>query len=79
MTARKVRAYPRAALVCDEYLENWDRLRGVEVDVRAKEVRSGPSLERGRRLLEKKFKEMRDYEIEYLIELRVDRVTSWGL
>ncbi len=79
VTARNVRAHPRAALVCDDYVEDWDRLRGVEVHVRAKEVRRGPSLERGRRLLEKKFKQMREYEVEYLIELRVERVTSWGL
>jgi hypothetical protein len=65
--------------VCDDYVEDWDRLRGVEVHVRAKEVRRGPSLERGRRLLEKKFKQMREYEVEYLIELRVERATSWGL
>lgn len=79
VTARNLRAGPRAAIECDDYFEDWDRLRGVVAHARAKAVRRGPELERARRLLQKKFEQYRDTEIDSVIALRIERITSWGL
>jgi nitroimidazol reductase NimA-like FMN-containing flavoprotein (pyridoxamine 5'-phosphate oxidase superfamily) len=78
-TARNLRARPRASLECDDYFEDWDRIRGVVAYVRATFVRRGPALERARRQLRRKFAQYRDTEIDEVIALRVQRVTSWNL
>ena len=78
-TARNLRARPRAAVECDDYFEDWDRIRGVVGRARARVVRGGPELKRARSLLRRKFKQYRDYEIESVIALRIERLTSWGL
>jgi len=70
---------PVAALECDDYFENWSRLRGVVARARARIVRSGPELERAVRLLKKKYKQYLDYEFDAVIALRIERVSSWGL
>jgi PPOX class probable F420-dependent enzyme len=79
LTARNVRKHPAAALACDDYLENWARLRGVVAHTRARIVRRGPELDRAVRLLKKKYKQYRDYEFDEAIALRIERVSSWGL
>jgi nitroimidazol reductase NimA-like FMN-containing flavoprotein (pyridoxamine 5'-phosphate oxidase superfamily) len=78
-TAENLRARPRAALECDDYFEDWDRLRGLVALARAKFVGRGAELDRARRLLNRKFKQYRDVEIESVIALRVEQVASWGL
>jgi nitroimidazol reductase NimA-like FMN-containing flavoprotein (pyridoxamine 5'-phosphate oxidase superfamily) len=79
LTARNLRRRPTATLDCDDYFEDWGRLRGLVARARARIVRRGPELDRGRRLLQKKFKQYREYEIDQVIALRIERVTSWGL
>ena len=78
-TARNLRRRRTATLECDDYFEDWGRLRGVVAEVRARIVRRGPELDRAVRLLKKKFKQYRDYEFDDAIALRIERVTSWGL
>jgi nitroimidazol reductase NimA-like FMN-containing flavoprotein (pyridoxamine 5'-phosphate oxidase superfamily) len=79
VTARNLRRRPTAALAFDDYYENWGRLRGVVAHARARTVRRGTELDRARRLLQKKFKQYREYEIDEVIALRIERVSSWGL
>jgi nitroimidazol reductase NimA-like FMN-containing flavoprotein (pyridoxamine 5'-phosphate oxidase superfamily) len=78
-TARNLRARRRATVVCDDYYENWRRIRGLVARARAHTVRSGAELELARRLLKAKFRQYRTYDLDYVIALRVERVTSWGL
>jgi nitroimidazol reductase NimA-like FMN-containing flavoprotein (pyridoxamine 5'-phosphate oxidase superfamily) len=78
-TARNLRTRHRAAIECDDYFEDWDRLRGLVAHARAKVVRSGAELERARRLLQRKYKQYREFEIDEVIAFRVERVRSWGL
>ena len=70
---------PTATLECDDYFENWSRLRGVVARARARIVHRGPELDRAARLLKKKYKQYRDYEFDDAIALRIERVSSWGL
>ena len=79
LTANNLRVRRRAAIECDDYFEDWGRLRGVVMHVRAKFVRGGEELSRARMLLRQKFKQYRDYEIDDVIALKVEAVTSWGL
>ena len=79
LTASNLRARHRAAIECDDYFEDWDRLRGLVAHARAKVVDRGAKLDRARRLLKRKFKQYRDIEIESVIALHVEDVTSWGL
>jgi hypothetical protein len=79
LTAKNLRARRQAAIECDDYYEDWDRLRGVVVHARARFVRGGPELARARKLLIAKFEQYRDTEIESVIALRVESATSWGL
>jgi len=78
-TARNLRKRPFATLECDDYFENWSRLRGLVAQVRARIVRRGPELDRAVRLLKKKYKQYRDYDFDGAIALRIERATSWGL
>jgi PPOX class probable F420-dependent enzyme len=78
-TARNLRRRPTAALACDEYFEDWSRLRGVVARARARFVRPGPELDRAARILQKKYKQYRDYEFDEAIALHIERVSSWGL
>lgn len=79
LTARNLHARRRAAIECDDYYEDWDRVRGIVAHARAKFVRGGAELDRARRLLKAKFQQYRDTEIESVIALRVETATSWGL
>jgi nitroimidazol reductase NimA-like FMN-containing flavoprotein (pyridoxamine 5'-phosphate oxidase superfamily) len=78
MTARNLRARRRAAIACDDYFEDWDRLRGVAAHARARVAR-GAERERAQKLLKQKFEQYRDQDLDYVIALRVERLTSWGL
>jgi nitroimidazol reductase NimA-like FMN-containing flavoprotein (pyridoxamine 5'-phosphate oxidase superfamily) len=78
-TARNLRKRPAAALECDDYFEEWGRLRGVVAFARARFVGPGAELDRAVRLLQKKYKQYRDYEFDEAIALRIERLTSWGL
>lgn len=81
-TARNLRQRPRGAVACDDYFEDWDRLRGLLTHVRARTIRGGRELLRARRLLKRKFKQYRQYkddDIDQVIGLRVERAKSWGL
>jgi nitroimidazol reductase NimA-like FMN-containing flavoprotein (pyridoxamine 5'-phosphate oxidase superfamily) len=77
-TARNLRARRRAAIECDDYFEDWDRLRGLVAHARARVVR-GKERERAQSLLKRKFEQYRDQDLPYVIALRLERVTSWGL
>jgi len=79
VTAANLRTRHRATIECDDYFEDWDRLRGLVAHARAKVVDRGAELERARRLLKRKFKQYREMEIESVIALHVEAVTSWGL
>ena len=79
LTASNLRVRHRAVIECDDYFEDWGRLRGVVAHVRARIVRRGSELDRARRLLRRKFEQYRDIEIEEVIALQVKSVTSWGL
>jgi nitroimidazol reductase NimA-like FMN-containing flavoprotein (pyridoxamine 5'-phosphate oxidase superfamily) len=78
-TARNLRANPAAALTCDDYRERWERLRGIVVQARAREVTDPAELARARRLLRRKYRQYREYELDYIVALDVERATSWGL
>jgi len=79
VTAENLRARHRASLECDDYFEDWDRLRGLVAHVRAKVVDRGAELDRARRLLKRKFAQYRETEFDSVIALHVEAVTSWGL
>jgi nitroimidazol reductase NimA-like FMN-containing flavoprotein (pyridoxamine 5'-phosphate oxidase superfamily) len=79
VTARNLRRRRRAAIECDDYYEDWDRLRGLVAHARATLVRRGPELDRARQLLVRKYKQYREYEIDEVLALKVETVTSWGL
>jgi len=81
-TAQNLRERPRGAVACDDYFEDWDRLRGLVTHVRARFVRRGRELTRARQLLKLKFKQYRRYQdedIDRVIALRIERATSWGV
>jgi len=78
-TADNLRIRHRAAIECDDYFEDWDRLRGFVAYARSRVVDRGAELERAVQLLKRKYKQYRDMEIESVIALHVERATSWGL
>ena len=78
-TARNLRKRPSASLACDDYFENWGRLRGLVAHARARIVRRGPELDQAVRLLKRKYKQYQDYEFDEMIALHIERVSSWGL
>src|SRR5438067_9637618 len=79
LTAKNLRVRHRASIECDDYFEDWDRLRGLVAHARARFIRGGAELTRARRLLKAKFEQYRDTEIESVIALHVESATSWGL
>jgi nitroimidazol reductase NimA-like FMN-containing flavoprotein (pyridoxamine 5'-phosphate oxidase superfamily) len=78
-TAENLRARPWATIECDDYFEDWDRLRGVVARARARVIDRGAELDRARRLLRRKFKQYRDTEFDSVIALRIEQAASWGL
>ena len=79
VTARNLRAGPGASIECDDYFEDWNRIRGVVAHARARFIRRGAEFDRGVRLLRKKFKQYASEEFDFLIALTIDEATSWGL
>jgi PPOX class probable F420-dependent enzyme len=81
---RNIEADPNVALSFDEYHEDWSRLQQVIVHGDAYVLYRGFEFERDRTLLYEKFPQ---YESEapieagtsVIVEVRVDRVVSWGL
>lgn len=80
---RHLRADPRCAIVWDEYVEDWDLNRQVQVRGRATVLDEGAAWDRGKRLLDEKY---RQYEPMYpitagrtrIVIVAVERVTSEG-
>jgi len=80
---RNLEANPACALVFDEYVEDWSLLRQVLIRGRAEILAEGPAWERGKALLEEKF---RQYEPmapitpgqTRIVRVRIDRVASDG-
>jgi nitroimidazol reductase NimA-like FMN-containing flavoprotein (pyridoxamine 5'-phosphate oxidase superfamily) len=79
VTAKNLTRRRRAAIECDDCFEDWDRLRGVVAHARARFVRGGAELAQARQLLKRKFKQYRDTDIDEVIALRIESITSWGL
>lgn len=79
-TAKNLRARPRASVAIDDYSENWNSLHGVMLRARATKLERGASFERAVKLLEKKFRQYKSIEIDYVVALKVEGVVaSWGL
>jgi PPOX class probable F420-dependent enzyme len=78
-----LRADPRCAVVFDDYVEDWNLNHQVQVRGTATIVEGGPEWERGKALLDEKY---RQYEPLFPIEpgeslivlVRIQRVTSEG-
>ena len=79
LTARNLRKRPRATVLCDEYSEDWNKIRGVLLHTRARGIGRGPELRRAQRALTKKFRQYRDDELDFVIAFRIERSTSWGI
>ncbi|WP_440763447.1 TIGR03668 family PPOX class F420-dependent oxidoreductase [Natronorubrum sp. DTA7] len=90
---RDVRANPRVALLVDRYSEDWSRLAWVQVRGRARVVSSEPDEDGdasmgvstgnhgdGVAALESKYEQYGDHDLHDrpILEIRVDRVLSWG-
>ena len=81
---RNIRADPNVAISFDRYDEDWSQLKQVIVHGEAYVLEMGFEFERDRALLYDKFPQ---YESEapieegssVIVEVRVDRVVSWGL
>jgi PPOX class probable F420-dependent enzyme len=81
---RNIDADPNVAISYDEYHEDWSELKQVIVHGEAYLVDSGFEFERDRALLYEKFPQYQaEAPIEegssVVVEVRVDRVVSWGL
>lgn len=74
---------PRVAICWDEYLDDWDALRQVIVFGRAMRVDPGFEFDRDRALLIEKFPQFLTQspieEGDLIFEVKIDRVSSWGL
>ncbi|WP_436345888.1 TIGR03668 family PPOX class F420-dependent oxidoreductase [Natronorubrum sp. FCH18a] len=90
---RDVQANPRVALLVDQYREDWSRLAWVQVRGRARVVSSDPDGDAdastsvstsdhddGVAALESKYEQYGDHDLHDrpILEIRVDRVLSWG-
>lgn len=78
-TAHNLRRRPRATIEYDDYYEDWDRIRGVVAHGRARRIEGGKELDRARGVLGKKFRQYRNEELDYIIAVRLEGATSWGL
>jgi len=79
-TATNLRARPRASVAFDDYAESWRGLHGVILRARAYKLERGKEFEHAIGVLQKKFRQYRTTEIDYVLALRVEGVVaSWGL
>ena len=80
---RNLRADPRCALIFDDYVEDWNLNRQVQVRGSATIVADGPEWDRAKSLLDEKY---RQYEPLFpirpgeslMVVVKVERVTSEG-
>jgi nitroimidazol reductase NimA-like FMN-containing flavoprotein (pyridoxamine 5'-phosphate oxidase superfamily) len=80
---RNLRADPRCAVVFDDYVEDWNLNRQVQIRGSATIVDAGPEWERGKALLDEKY---RQYEPLFpiapgeslMVFVAIERVTSEG-
>jgi nitroimidazol reductase NimA-like FMN-containing flavoprotein (pyridoxamine 5'-phosphate oxidase superfamily) len=79
-TATNLRARSRASVAFDDYSDNWNALHGVLLRARARKLQRGAEFERSIGLLQKKFRQYKSIEIDYVVALKVESVVaSWGL
>ena len=81
---RNIEAGADVAIAFDEYHEDWEELRQVIVHGEAYVLVGGFEFERDRSLLYEKFPQYErqapiDQATSVIVEVRVDRVVSWGL
>ena len=80
---RNLHGDPRVALCWDEYLDDWDALRQVVAFGRAVRIEPGFEFERDKALLTEKFPQFLTQSTigdgDVIYEVRIERVTSWGL
>jgi pyridoxine/pyridoxamine 5'-phosphate oxidase len=80
---RHLRSDPRCALIFDSYVEDWNLNRQVQVRGIAAVLTDGPTWERGKALLDEKF---RQYQPLFpivvgqtsIVRVEIERVTSEG-
>jgi len=80
---RNLRADPRCAVVFDDYVEDWNLNHQVQIRGTARIVEGGPDWERGKALLDEKY---RQYEPLFpiargeslMVFVGIERVTSEG-
>ena len=77
---RNLEANPQAALVFDEYDEDWSRLAWVLVRGRAAVLTAGAEHERAVAALREKYPQYRSMALagRPLIRVRAERTASWG-
>ncbi len=76
---RNIEATPRAALLFDEYAEDWSRLAWVLVQGVAELVSEGGEQERAVAALREKYRQYRSMTLAGpLIRVRPERTASWG-
>lgn len=77
---RNLRANPRAAVVVDDYSEDWSRLSYLLIEGRARILRRGSGHREALRLLRSKYPQYRRMPLEQspVIEIRAERAVSWG-
>jgi PPOX class probable F420-dependent enzyme len=81
---RNIRRNPHVALVVDDYLEDWSRLRAVMIRAMARVLDHGPEWDRVRSLLYEKFAQ---YEPEapieagrtVIVELEIESISESGV
>lgn len=81
---RNIGGNPEVAVSFDEYHEDWSELRQAIVHGEAYVIEAGFEFDRDRTLLYEKFPQYAssapiDEGTSVIVEVRVDRVVSWGL
>ncbi len=81
---RNLEGDPHVAIGFDEYSEDWSQLKQLIAHGEAYFIDSGPEFERDRTLLYERFPQYpTEAPVEegsaVIVEVRVDRVVSWGL
>jgi nitroimidazol reductase NimA-like FMN-containing flavoprotein (pyridoxamine 5'-phosphate oxidase superfamily) len=81
---RNLRGDPNVAICFDDYHEDWSKIRQLIAHGEAYFIDGGPEFERDRSLLYEKFPQYPatspiEQETSLIVEIRVDRVVSWGL
>jgi PPOX class probable F420-dependent enzyme len=77
---RNLRANPRAAVVIDDYSENWDRLSYLLIEGRARILWRGSRRREALGLLRSKYPQYRRMPLgrSPVVEIRAERAVSWG-